>query len=324
MYSIRTDLAIEAREIYKAEQKDEVPGVFVEKEDVSGVLVTRVKITTDEGAKALDKAIGTYITLEIPDISVNNAELFEAAARAVSDEINKLAGKKDDRVTLVAGLGNREITPDSLGPRVVSSLVVTRHLFHNMPESIPDTMSSVCAMAPSVLGLTGIETGEIVKGVSARINPDLIIAVDALMSRAVSRVCTTIQITDTGISPGSGVGNRRKALDKSTLGVPVIAIGVPMVVDAATIANDSIDRVIDVLVESTEQGGEFYRLLKSVDREEKYRLIKETISSPEESLIVTPKEIDKVAERMAKIVANGINYCLHENITAEEIDVFIN
>jgi spore protease len=325
MYSVRTDLAIEAREIYKQEFKDteEVPGIECDSDEADGIKITRVKITTEEGEKALSKKRGSYITIEIPDLAQNDAELFEKAAHVLSNELIKLVGDDENKVTLVAGLGNREITPDSLGPRVVSSLVVTRHLFHNLPESITEGMGSVCAMAPSVLGLTGIETGEILRGVSKRVDPDLIIAVDALAARDIGRVCTTIQIADTGISPGSGVGNRRQELNKESMGIPVIAIGVPMVVDAATIANDSIDKVIDALIENTEEGKEFYQILKNIDKDEKYKLISEVMPPKTGGLIVTPKDIDYIAERVSKIVANGINFSLHKNITAEEIASYV-
>lgn len=184
-------------------------------------------------------------------------------------------------------------------------------------------MRPVCAIAPGVLGITGIETGEIVKGVVEKIKPGLVIAIDALASRKMERVSTTIQISDTGISPGSGVGNKRMELSSNTLGVPVIAIGVPTVVDAATMANDTIDLVLDTMVKEAGQGTDFYNMLKTIDRDEKYELIKEVLSPYIGNLIVTPKEIDDIIEKISKAVANGLNIALHEGITLADVNRYI-
>jgi spore protease len=230
---------------------------------------------------------------------------------------------QEKSTVLVVGLGNWNVTSDSLGPKVVSKLMVTRHLIQYVPEEVEDGVRPVCAIAPGVLGITGIETGEIVRGIVDRIRPDCIIAIDALASRRLERVNTTIQIADTGISPGSGVGNKRMDLSRDTLGVPVIAIGVPTVVDAATIANDTIDLVIDSFIDKAEQGTDFFNMLKNIDRNEKYQLMQKSLEPYTGNLIVTPKEIDEVIERIAKAIANGINIAVHQGITIDDVDRFL-
>ena len=216
------------------------------------------------------------------------------------------------------------MTSDSLGPKVVSKLMVTRHLIQYVPEEVEEGVRPVCAIAPGVLGITGIETGEIIRGIVDRIRPDCIIAIDSLASRKLDRVNTTIQISDTGISPGSGVGNKRMDLSRETLGVPVIAIGVPTVVDAATIANEVIDLVIDNFMNQPGEGAQFYNMLKNINREDKYQLIQRVLEPYSGNLIVTPKEIDEVIERLAKVIANGINIAVHQGITLDDVNRYIN
>jgi len=228
--NVRTDLALESAELYWETAEEAIGGVEWEEGGDSEIRITRVSIQSEEGERALGKKQGNYITIEMPSLMESDPSVQKRASRYLSEELSAMAGQS--RLTLVAGLGNSEITPDSLGPKVIPRLVVTRHLFTNFPEAV-EHLAPVCALAPGVLGVTGIETGEIIKGVAERVKPDLVIVVDALASRKTERVSTTIQIADTGISPGSGVGNKRKAINKETVGVPVIAIGVPMVVDAA-------------------------------------------------------------------------------------------
>ena len=303
LFERRTDLAIEARDIYRESKKaDEIPGIETEETGDDEVRITRVRVVNEEGASAIGKKQGSYITIDAPALRENNPEAGEKITNALKDELQKLLGDCEKKIVLVAGLGNSRITPDSIGPRVVSNTVVTRHLFSSMPEEFCNGLSHVCAIAPGVLGITGIETGEIVKGIAEKVHPDIIIAVDALASRKMDRVSTTIQIADTGISPGSGVGNRRKALDSETLGIPVIAIGVPMVVDAATIAYDILDEL-------------------PIDDDKKNALVGNVI--PDKSTMVTPKEIDAIAERISKILANGINFALHKDLTAEDVGMFV-
>lgn len=325
MYTIRTDLALEANELYsrQAETEETLSGVAVDTDKTDEMTITCVKITNEEGAKALGKPVGSYITLEIPALIHKDDELEKRVCAALADEIKKLAHLKKDGVTLVVGLGNWNITPDAIGPKVVSSLMVTRHMFEHIPEHVGEGITSVCAISPGVLGLTGIETGEIVKGVVQRVKPDLVIAIDALASCKTERVSTTIQLADTGISPGSGVGNARKALNAETLGVPVIAIGVPTVVDALTIANDTIDSVIDDLTRQAPEGSVLYEQLASMDKAHKYQLMQEVLDPFIRDLIVTPKGIDQIADRISKVIANGINLALHENMTLEDMAMYV-
>jgi spore protease len=202
--------------------------------------------------------------------------------------------------------------------------MVTRHLLEYVPEQVDAGVRPVCAVAPGVLGITGIETGEIVKGIVDKVKPDVIIAIDALASRKMERVNTTIQIADTGISPGSGVGNKRMELSRTTLGIPVIAIGVPTVVDAATMANDTIDLVLDSMIKQAPKGSEFYNMLNSIDRNEKYQMIQEVLQPYVGNLIVTPKEIDDAVEKIGKVIANGLNIALHKGITLNDVNRYLN
>ena len=194
-----------------------------------------------------------------------------------------------------------------------------------MPEVMDDSVRPVCSIAPGVLGVTGVETVEIIKGVVERVKPDVVICIDALAARRVERVNNTIQIGDTGISPGAGVGNNRKQINEENLGVKVIAIGVPTVVDAVTIANDTIDLVVDSLINNSESGNEFYKMLKNLNRNEKGALIREVLSAKSlGEMIVTPKDIDLVIESLAKIISNGINIAVQPNMDMEDINKFMN
>ncbi len=316
---IRTDLALEGAEIYweTAEEKN-IRGVECTKGGEGDVRITRVDVLDEEGERVIGKPRGRYVTIEIPSLLESDPATLQKASRYLAEELSKLI--KTRGLTLVAGLGNGEITPDSLGPKVVPKLVVTRHLFAHMPESA-EGLSPVCALAPGVLGITGIETGEIIKGVAERVRPDLIIVVDALASRKTERVGTTVQIADTGISPGSGVGNKRKAINQETVGVPVIAVGVPMVVDAATIANDTIALVMTSLLQNEEEG--LCREMEGLSHEEKHTLIAKSLPKEIRDMMVTPKDIDALSEKVAHIISVGINKALHTEISEEEIEALV-
>lgn len=317
----RTDLALEAHEIYAEEQHvDEICGVDIDTFEKDRVSVTRVKIRNEEGSRALKKPVGDYVTLEIPEYVHETQEHFDAITKTFSEELKRMLPKRNkDSVTLVVGLGNRNITADALGPKVVDGLLVTRHLFDLMPEDISDGVVPVCALSPGVLGITGIETNEIIKGVVQRVKPDVIIAIDALASRSISRVMTTIQLSNTGIKPGAGVGNERGGLDLETLGVPVIAVGVPTVVDAATMANDTIDMVIENISAHTDRDTSFYKMLQNIDKKEKYHLIDEVLKKSFVNLVVTPKEVDEIIDDLAEIISDGINICMHSCINTENV-----
>lgn len=324
--NIRCDLAVEAREMVTDVQGDDyvIPGVSCETEDAHQYIhITRVKIHSEEGEAELGKEKGKYITIEMPARFYGQQNIYEEMCKVCAEELSSVVGEfleTDEDSVLVIGLGNWNITADALGPKVVDSLMITRHLKEYMPEEIEEGIRPVCAISPGVLGLTGVETGEIVRGLVDRVKPKLVIAIDALCSRRVERINTTIQISDTGITPGAGVGNKRQSLDRKTLGVPVIAIGVPTVVDAATIAGDSINWVIKRLGDQMETHKPIYKFLKDLEGEEKYMLIKESISPAFGNFIVAPKEVDSIIDDISKVIANGINIALHKGIGLSDID----
>lgn len=324
MFSKRTDLAVEAREMYREEKEQEIPGVEVDISEAEGVKVTRVNITQEVGARIMNKPIGNYITIEADGIRDKDKDIYEEASRLLGEELKRIAPVNKDSTTLVVGLGNWNVTPDSLGPKTITHLMITRHVFEYLPDQVDEGVSPVCAVSPGVLGITGIETGEIIEGIVSKVKPDRVIAVDALASRKMERISATIQVADTGISPGSGVGNKRKELSHATLGIPVIAIGVPTVVDAATMASDTIDMVVDTMLEQADEGKEFYQMLQRMKGDERYGLIREVLDPNVGSLVVTPKEIDDMILDMSKILANGLNIYLHPSIGPGDVDRFIN
>jgi spore protease len=349
-YSIRTDLAREAHELAlkKLDERTRIPGVRVEEKTENGITTSWIWIDSEEGAVAIGKAPGIYLTLEIPALRSKDSMLEQRVATYFIGQFERFlqeVGIKPDDACLIVGLGNRNVTADAFGPLVVKHSLITRHLFELAPESVDEGYRSVSAISPGVLGTTGIETSEIVYGVIEKSKPDFVIAFDSLASRALNRVNTTIQISDTGIRPGSGVGNKRKALSKEEMGIPVIAVGVPTVVDAVTITYDTIDFVLAHL--SREMAGvranpldpynrptvyqlqqhqvppetknQMLGIFGGLDPQEKRQLIHEVLAPLGQNLIVTPKEVDTFIANIAKMVANGVNCALHEVVTMENI-----
>ena len=302
--AIRTDLAIECREMFA----QEISGVESLAHDNDGITVTHVKITSEEGARQIGKPIGDYVTIEIDEMLQSDEDIIDRGARAVSEELKKLVANKNLDSVLVVGLGNRYITPDSIGPKAVGKITVTRHITKEANMGFDFSVRAVSAVAPGVLGITGIETGEIVKGVVQHVKPSLIIAVDALAARKLSRLGTTVQLSDTGICPGSGVGNNRKELTEKTLGVPVIAIGVPMVVDAATLTLDIMESISNYIKEKT---GNDTGILKNTIAPSEHAIINAALSDKNENMIVTPNDVDNISEQASTIIADGINMALH-------------
>lgn len=323
MYQIRTDLAIENRELYKESYTEESKGVEVEKEENQNYSITRVKVLDKSASENLHKPIGTYITIDVPQLNKTDEDLKDEISQTVAKEIKGLGRNKPDSKILIIGLGNWNITPDALGPKVVERVLVTRQFFINYNKEIDETVANVAALSPGVMGITGIETFEIVKGVVEKIKPDLVIAVDALASRKMDRISTTIQISDTGINPGSGIGNNRMALNKENLGVPVIAIGVPTVVDAATIVNDTLDLIIESLKSEAKVGTDFYSLLSDVSSEDKYSLIQDVLQPFMKNVVVTPTDIDVLIDDLSIIIANGLNIALHPGIDLKDVNRYI-
>lgn len=310
MYNFRTDLALERRDIYqKLNKLQKIDGVESTEEEIDNNLkVSRVKITDINGEKALGKPIGNYVTVDVKKLKLAGEDEIQKTSQVLSEELKKIldlhTNKQED--ILIVGLGNIYVTPDSLGPKVINEIDVTRHIIKYLPQYIEEGARPVSAISPGVLGTTGIETVEILKGIVDNIHPKLLIVIDALASRSIERISSTIQISDTGIVPGAGVGNTRQEISKKTLGVPVIAIGIPTVVELATLVSDGIDIFIDRLQEKAESND----FLNKLQQNDKYEEVKEALNVGEYNMIVTPKEIDDLIENMKDIVARGINFAI--------------
>ncbi len=314
----RTDLALEAREMLSRQTREDIPGVKVETIDDDDIVITRVHITTPEAEQLMGKQQGRYVTIEAPGLRYKNTPLQEDVMQHLAEEFAELTGLSPDATILIVGLGNWNVTPDALGPKVVDKIVVTRHLQSMISPELKGGVRSVCAISPGVLGLTGMETSDIIAGITAKVQPDLVVAIDALAAASTQRVVTTIQLTNTGINPGSGVGNKRFGLNQGSLGVPVVAIGIPTVVHASTIAIDTIDTL--------QQHAAFARYFKSMaalSDSERQTIIRQVLPETLGDLMVTPKEVDRLIDDMSVVVAGGINQALHPNIDYENIHMYI-
>lgn len=281
---IRTDLALERREL----AAQDCDGVDSEELSVGSAKITRITVTNENGVQAVGKPVGTYITIEVPPFSDESAS-DDTRRSAITVELNRIL--PEEGPILIAGLGNSDITPDALGPKTVSGVLATRHISEELSKSLGlGELRAVSVISPGVLGKTGIETAEILKGIVEQVKPAAVIVIDALASRRLSRLGCTVQISDTGITPGSGVGNARNEISKASLGVPVIAIGVPTVVDATTLAKD---------------------LLNGENADE------EALTGNGSQMMVTPREIDTVIQHAADLVALSINCALHPHLAPE-------
>ena len=300
MLKRRTDLAAESTQLWQeqAGETTQLRGVQARDSVREGYKVTTVRILDESGAQALGKPVGTYITVELDGLLRREEDAFPRAARALAAELRGLLDLKEGDAVLVAGLGNRAITPDGIGPKAADYTLVTRHLVEQVPEQF-GAFRPVSALAAGVLGTTGMESGELISAVVEKTRPACVLAVDALASRSLRRVGRTVQLSDTGIVPGSGVGNHRMALNRETLGVPVIAIGVPTVVDAATLACD---------------------LLSEAGRED---LDPAALSGAGENLIVTPREVDTQVGDLAKVIGYGIDLALQSGLDVADIDLLL-
>lgn len=295
----RTDLAVEAAQLWRERGGvGALPGVESRESKREGYPVTTVKILDCRGEQALGKPAGTYVTLTLEGLARRENDAFGRAARAVAAELTPLLKLSKGSPVLVVGLGNRSITPDDIGPKAADHTMVTRHLVEQVPEHF-GSFRPVAALAAGVLGTTGVESGELAGAVAEKVRPACVIAVDALASRSLHRVCTTVQLSDTGIVPGSGVGNHRYALDRETLGVPVIAVGVPTVVDGATLALD---------------------ILEEAGRTD---LDPAALRGIGGDLMVTPRDIDQRVKDMAKVIGYGIDLALHPGLTLEDVELFL-
>ncbi len=302
---LRTDLALEAKEMYheNAGNTSEIDGVEAKTYEYTNVIVTEVKVINEKGSSAIGKPVGNYITIEMPEFLNYGYVYHKEAIELIKSELKKLLPGFEKKKILVAGLGNRLITSDALGPWTVDKLIVTGHLAELAPKSLGE-LGLIYAAVPGVMGITGVETADVIKGICEKVHPDAVIAVDALASRKTERVATTIQMSDTGINPGSGIGNHRKEITKKSLGIPVISIGVPMVVDALTLAYDAVDS------------------LGIINKNEILEKISEKKQGENTLFTVTPKETDRLTKQMASIISSGINITFH-NIKIDEIDSYI-
>ncbi|MBB5324772.1 spore protease [Anoxybacillus tepidamans] len=354
IYSVRTDLAVEAHEIameerlqQKSETCSHIEGVIIRDREIDGIKLSYVEVT-EEGAQSLGKKAGTYITIEAQGIREQDTELQKKVEEVFAKEFHTFLCKLNigkAASCLVVGLGNANVTPDALGPLAVENLLITRHLFQLQPESVEEGFRPVSAIAPGVMGTTGIETSDIIRGVVEKTKPNFVVVIDALAARSIERVNATIQISDTGIHPGSGVGNKRKELSKETLGIPVIAIGVPTVVDAVSITSDTIDFLLKHFGREMREGSRpssalapsgwmlgrrkkltdedlpmpserstFLGMIGTLNDDEKRALIHEVLAPLGHNLMVTPKEVDLFIEDMANLLASGLNAALHEQV----------
>lgn len=309
MYQVRTDLALEEQEKIQ-EDKGEVKGVsFLEEKIDPGLVISTVVIETENGAKQMNKPKGTYITIEADDMAEEDEDYHREVSEQLAKVLKKLIpGEKKDYGVLVVGLGNREVTPDSLGPRVVDNLFITRHVIREYGKYAfgKEKVPHISSIVPGVMAQTGMESLEIIHGIVKETKPDVVIVIDALAARSTRRLKRTIQVTDTGINPGSGVGNHRHGLNEKSLGIPVISIGVPTVVDAATIVNDTMSNLIFAMSQSSH----LHTVGNSLDElsdGEKYELIRELLSPHLNAMFVTPKDIDESVKRLSYTISEGLN-----------------
>ncbi len=306
MRALRTDLAMECLN----EGNGHMEGVLVETEQINDIRRTRIRIETEAAANALGKKRGEYITLECGELPKCEAEKQHTIAKLVAECVFHML--PEDGEILVVGLGNRNVTADALGTRVVERMLVTRHLREALAEELRGKLRGVSAIAPGVLGLTGIETAELCRGLVQHVKPKAVIAIDALAAFDSDRICTTIQITDTGIEPGSGVGNHRLGLTEETLSVKVIAIGVPMVVYASTIARDAMAHLINA-----------YHIMPDRHRQATETLLRQVSDGFLGDMVVTPREIDELVLTVAEILSNGLNQALHPAVDTATLHTYM-
>ena len=296
MLNRRTDLALEEKTLREAE--GDLPGVTCTEGEREGYPVTVVEVRGEEGVKALGKPEGRYVTLDLSPLKRREPDAFGRAVRAVAAELRALGGLAPGDSVLVVGLGNHAMTPDAVGPLAVGHTLVTRHLVEQLPRQF-GSFRSVAAVVTGVLGTTGVESGEMVLSLCEKLKPQAVIAIDALASRSLSRVCTTVQLSDTGIIPGSGVGNARTPLDRETLGVPVLVVGVPTVVDGATLAAD--------IVAEAGRGD----------------LEPEALRGHDGGVFVTPRDVDERVADLSRVIGYGITLALQEDLSLEDAEALL-
>lgn len=317
--NVQLDLAVEAHQLLRGESGEEIPGVLMHEQNLEHAKVTIITVETNEGVEAIGKPKGQYITIDAPEIRTNNYIVHEDITHVLADQLTALMKLKEDASILIVGLGNWNATPDALGPQVIDKTMVTRHLYQLSPDELKGQLRKISAIAPGVLGITGIETAEIIRGLVEHVKPDLVIAIDALAAGSLERIGTSIQLADTGIHPGSGVGNRRAGITEETIGCKVIAIGLPTVVNAGVIAHDVVEGVFKQFVTSPK----LYQLYKGIKPEVFSQIIDDVLSPFQGNLMVTPKEIDSLIKTVAKIIAGALAISLHPGIDREDYERYL-
>ncbi|WP_418790113.1 GPR endopeptidase [Phosphitispora sp. TUW77] len=317
---INIDMALEAHDIVRGDTGQEVPGVLMDKKNYENAEVSIIQIMDKSAEAMIGKPVGTYITIDAPEIRENNKQVHNKIAEILAEQLSFMLKIGPDDSVLLVGLGNWNSTPDALGPRVINYTLVTRHLKKYAPQDLSSQLRSVSALAPGVLGITGIETAEIIKGVVEKTQPNLIIAIDALAAQNTERIATSIQLADTGISPGSGIGNQRTGINIETMGVPVIAIGVPTVVNAAVIAQGTLDKFLQQIANNPSAMGQTASSFNPIVLQ---NIVTEVLGPYKTNLMVTPKEIDDLIEAIGKIISGGISIALHPSIDPEEFHMYL-
>ena len=292
--AFRTDLAVEAIENHKSAAA--LPHVRQSDRMLEGFVVHEVRILSEDAAREIGKPQGRYLTLELDALIRREEDAFPRACKALSTLLRELLPRPNDGPVLITGLGNRMITPDAIGPQTADHVIATRHLVAQSPAIFAD-WRPVSALAPGVLGQTGVETGEVICGVLDRVRPAAVIAVDALAAGRLSRLLRTVQLADTGITPGAGVGNARTALNKETLGVPVIAVGVPTVVDGATLAHEISSQLDEPACEALDD-----------------------LSQP---VMITTRDIDREVADISRMIGYAVNMALHPHLNVADIDLYL-
>ncbi len=319
LLGINLDLAVEAHELLRGEAGREIPGVKMDEENYDHSTVKIITILDEQGEQIMGRAKGTYVTLESPELRVNNKMVHKNISEVFAEKLKQILPLNDDSVILVVGLGNWNATPDSLGPKVVNFSMATRHLFQYAPQELQQGLRSVCVLAPGVLGITGIETAEIIKGTVDRVKPDLLICVDALAAGSVERINSTIQVATTGINPGSGIGNKRLGINEETMGIPVIAIGVPTVVHAGIITHQAMEQLFNHL-QTTPALQHVYAGLQPVAVNEIINKVLEPFGG---QLMVTPKEVDDQISFTAKVIATSLALALHPGMPPDQVEHYL-
>ncbi|WP_459169125.1 GPR endopeptidase [Natronospora cellulosivora (SeqCode)] len=320
------DLAVDAHDIAVERTGGEINGVSVVEERKENAKITRIEVMNQQGAQAIGKPIGKYITIESDGLKGQNRLVHDQLSEIFANELAAIINFDQIRPhpnlepnIFVVGLGNWNATADALGPQVLNHLMVTRHLYQEAPPELRKGLRPVCALSPGVLGLTGVQTAEIIKGVVEMVKPDIILAIDSLAARHTGRLANTIQLSNTGISPGSGLGKTRMAINQDTMNIPVIAIGVPTVVHAMTIVNDAMEQLLNGDIFSKVEKERF----RHIDENEKKRMVGNVLGPYMGNMVVSPKGVDELILDVGRILAGGINVALHPDITPENLSLYL-